>query len=193
MTPFNIDEAQERLARLVRQRLDGPHPRAAVLVPFLLVDGQPSVLLTVRSDSVGTHKGHVSFPGGKMEPSDDGLAQTALREFEEELGVDRSRVRLLGAHHDVQAISDVLVTPYVGFLGELSPSEIDADKNEVAEVFTIAIDDLLDEKKRHKRSLAHKGQSHRIMVFDAGPAPVWGLTAHILHKVLEDAFGFVLR
>jgi NUDIX domain len=92
---------------------------ASVLVPLCNVGGEASMLFTKRSDAVGTHKGHVCFPGGKWEETDSDLVSTALREFHEEMGVCLSRGQVLGCFHDAISVTNLRVTPVLAFLGDL--------------------------------------------------------------------------
>lgn len=184
---FDDDERAKiraRLRALEVRRLTLPRPRACVLVPLCHVRGEPSVLFTKRTETVGTHKGQVSFPGGRMDPEDVDEDACALRELEEEVGVRPRGVELLGHCHEVMSITGVRVTPVVGFLGELgdlaglalAPAEIDV-------AFTLTLDEILDPSKREYRELG----SRRLPFFLAGPHPVWGLTAFILEEVLREA------
>jgi nudix motif 8 len=180
-----------RLQILPRRRLHMPlmTPWASVLVPLCHVDGEASVLFTKRTETVSTHKGQVSFPGGRRDPEDQDDIDTALRELEEEIGVHRDAVDVLGTFHEVMSITQVCVTPVVGFIGEvgdrgglrLSPHEIDV-------AFTLPLSALIDVDKR---TLQQLGNRHAPL-FTAGPHPVWGLTAWILDEVLREALGLAL-
>jgi nudix motif 8 len=175
---------RERLSGLVRRRLTGDARRAAVLVPLCHVAGEASVLFTRRSDRVGTHKGQVSFPGGMADEEDDHLEHTALRELEEELGVAEASVDVLGRFHDAQAITGVHVTPIVGFLGEVELAALAPNPHEIDDVFALSFRQLLAPELRYQQ----EHQRGRMHVFDAGPHPVWGLTAYILAGVLTELF-----
>lgn len=184
-----LTEMQARLASLPRQRLEGDAPRAAVLVPLCHVDGKASVLFTRRSETVGTHKGHVSFPGGMVDDTDADVEAAALRELLEEVGLGAERVHVLGRYHDARAITGVHVTPVVGFLGALSLDELRPNPAEIDGVFALALPELLDPTRRYQQDLGERG---RLQVFDAGPWPVWGLTAYILEGVLRDVLALAL-
>lgn len=178
-----------RLTALPRRRLSQPVSRACVLVPFCLVRGVPAVLFTKRTETVGTHKGQVSFPGGRMDPQDADEAACALRELDEEVGLGPSAVELLGYGHDVMSITDLRVTPVVGYVGELGDlAHLALAHAEIDMAFTLTFDELCDPRLRERRPLGG-----RLMPFFlAGPHPVWGLTAFILEEVLRDALGVVL-
>lgn len=184
-----LEAVRGRLSSLSRQRLRDDAPRAAVLVPFCHVEGKASVLFTRRSETVGTHKGHVSFPGGMVDDDDDDTVACALRELEEEVGLPHARVSVLGRYHDARAITGVHVTPVVGFLGELSLDELNPSPHEIDGVFTLTLPDLLSPTRRYQQDYGTRG---RLQVFDAGPWPVWGLTAYILEGILKDVLGLSL-
>jgi nudix motif 8 len=172
---------QARLAGVVRRRLPGELKRAAVLVPLCVVDGQPAVLFTKRTETVGTHKGQVSFPGGRVDPDDIDVVDTALRELHEEVGIARDRVRVLGQLHEVMAITGVGVTPVVGFVGALRVEELQMSAAEIDVGFTLRLDQLVDPTHRTAQTLG----TRTAPLFTAGPHPVWGLTAWILDEVLR--------
>jgi nudix motif 8 len=184
-----LGRLRARLASLPRRRLCDDARRAAVLVPLCHVEGEASVLFTRRSETVGTHKGHVSFPGGMVDLEDPDVVTAALRELEEELGVPRSEVDVLGCHHDASAITGVHVTPVIGFLGEVSLASLTPSPHEIDEVFTLALPALVDPARRYQQDYGPRGC---LQVFDAGPWPVWGLTAYILEGVLKELLGLEL-
>src|SRR5215467_13645470 len=107
---------------------------AAVLAPLYAVAGQPYLLFTKRSGDLPTHKGQISFPGGSRDPADTSLAETALREAKEEIGLEPSQVEILGALTPVYvSVSNFLITPQVGWLGEGLP-QLHINPAEVAEL-----------------------------------------------------------
>lgn len=178
---------RERLAATSMTQLIGLGTRrAAVLIPLCEVHGAPAVLFTKRSETVRTHKGHVSFPGGKEDTTDTSLEHTALREFEEELGVNQSEVQVLGPFHEARAITGLAVRPYVGFMGEVGDnSRFSVSEAEIETVFALTLSELTDPEKRGQERLGIR----KAPVFRAGPAPVWGLTAMILERFLVDVLG----
>jgi nudix motif 8 len=189
---FDVEERgriRSRLRALEVRRLALAAPRACVLVPLCHVEGTPAVLFTKRTETVGTHKGQVSFPGGRMDPEDPDEDACALRELEEEVGLGAQGVEVLGHCHELMSITGVRVTPVVGFIGEvgdlsrlvLAPAEIDV-------AFALTLDQILDRTKRELRQLGPR----EAPFFTAGPHPVWGLTAFILEEVLREALGVEL-
>jgi len=129
----------ERLVALTRERLGarerrvvagGPLVKAAVLVP--IVDrGEPFLVFAKRTEHVGTHRGQISFPGGRLDPSDRGLLEAALRESEEEIGLPRSAVTLQGALPPVGTfVTGYRIFPFVGTIER--PAELFPQEAEVA-------------------------------------------------------------
>lgn len=183
-----LEAAERRLRALRRRRIVEELPRAAVLVPFCHVDGKASVLFTKRSERVGTHKGQVSFPGGRMDPTDADEAACALRELHEEVGIPPSTPRVLGLFHDALSITGVRVTPVVAWVGELGDlSSLTLSAQEIDFAFTLTLQELVG-----AREAMELGARGRYAVFTAGPEKVWGLTAYILDEVLREVLGMDL-
>lgn len=173
--------------------------KAAVLVPLCNVNGVASLLFTVRGDSVSTHKGQVSFPGGHVE-TNEAYVDAAVRETYEEIGKGIGPIRVLGTCQMVPAITGTLVTPVIGYieqdLGDLSCVELDA--NEVASVFTRPIQRLTDPTNRTYESVTRPdmkklyGQNAEALQIPryklsedekARGENIWGLTAWIADAV----------
>lgn len=170
---------------LPEPRLIGVAPRqAAVLAPLYARDGKPYLLFTRRSTDLPSHKGEISFPGGSRDAVDSSLAQTALRESYEELGLERARVTLLGALPPAYTfVSNFLVTPYVGWLGEGLPP-LRPQASEVAEVIEAPVSALDDEGIYHDELWSRGGVTHTVHFYDFGVYRIWGLTGRLLHQFL---------
>lgn len=186
--PSEREQIRARLAAIDRRRLPGDVPLAAVLVPLGLRGGRPAILFTKRTDTVGTHKGQVSFPGGRMDATDKDEVECALRELAEEVGLSAGEVEVLGPFHDVMSITGLRVTPVLGFVGELDPARLSLRPGEVEDAFALTLDELVDPGKRATQRLGDL----RAPYFAAGPHPIWGLTALILDEVLREALGLEL-
>lgn len=165
---------------------DGAARRAAVLVPLCNRDGKASMLFTVRTSKVSTHKGQVSFPGGHIEPG-EGPIEAALRETREEVGPSLGHVEVLGTCQAVPAVTGTMVTPVLAFVyddvGPRLPSLV-LSPDEVESVFTLSVSELLDPGFRVVDDLGLRGKHP---AFTAGPSRVWGLTAIIADGVLQQA------
>jgi 8-oxo-dGTP pyrophosphatase MutT (NUDIX family) len=160
----------------------GPGDRlAAVLVPIVL-EPEPSLILTVRAAALSRHAGEISFPGGLQDPNER-LAQTALREAHEEIGLDPSLPRVLGALPAVHTfVSGILVVPFVGTL-ERSPS-LTVNDGEIDEVLTFGIASLA----AAERAVSYdrpEGGVWRGFAYELDGHTVWGATGWMLHSLLD--------
>jgi 8-oxo-dGTP pyrophosphatase MutT (NUDIX family) len=150
---------------------------SAVLLPLFLDERNiPHVWLLKKTDELRRHGGQVALPGGKVEPSDRSLLETALREAEEEIGLPPARVDVLGGLDPYPTITGFLVHPFVGFLRE--PFEPVLDPIEVARVFSAPLHQFGSEgEPRSVRVLAWTGL---VPAYDVEGETVWGATAAIL-------------
>lgn len=157
-----------------------PHPlrAAAVLVPLVERPGGFTVLLTRRTDHLQHHAGQVSFPGGRVEPFDDGPVDTALREAEEEIDLLRGQVEVAGFLDPYQTVTGFLVTPVVGFVRP--PLKLRPDPEEVAEVFELPLDVVLDVRNHQRHSREFRGQERHFYVLPYRHHYIWGATAAML-------------
>ncbi|MFN7952096.1 MAG: CoA pyrophosphatase [bacterium] len=161
--------------------------RAAVLFPLMLAEDGVRVLLTRRTETVGTHKGQISFPGGKTDPGDESPLHTALREAHEELAIQPEDVDVLGWLDDSITITNFLVTPIVGTLPHPYPFQPLAD--EIAEVMEIPIERFLDPSiHRVEERGTRLGQPHLVHFYDVDGTIVWGATARFIHALVRLAF-----
>lgn len=158
---------------------------AGVLAPLFALGGRPHLLFTVRSQNLTQHSGEISFPGGARDPDDTSTEHTALRETEEELGLARSSVEVLGALPPVFAgVSNFVITPYVGWLGEGRP-QLTPNPREVAVVFDAPLAALADPAIYHSEVWRRFGQAHTIHFYDFGAYRIWGATGRMLRSLLE--------
>ena len=154
----------------------GPTP-AAVLVA--VVDRpSPTVILTLRPDTMRKHPGQVSFPGGRIDPSDDGPVAAALREAEEEIGLPPDRVEVIGIADRYRTITGFEVTPVVGVVPpglELAPHP-----GEVADMFEAPLDYLLDPANQVVRQAEFRGAMRTYYEIAWGERRIWGATAAMI-------------
>ena len=155
----------------------GPIRPAAVLVPIVLSPA-PTVLLTLRAETLTSHAGQVSLPGGRIEPADEGAAGAALRETEEEIGVPRAAVEVAGVLPRYLTGTGFAISPLVGLLRP--PLALVPDPREVAEVFELPLAVLLDEEAARREELLVGGQRRRFWVIPHDRHRIWGATAAIL-------------
>jgi 8-oxo-dGTP pyrophosphatase MutT (NUDIX family) len=150
---------------------------AAVLVPVVQHEQGLTVLFTRRTDHLHDHAGQISFPGGRAEPGECAAA-TALRETEEEIGLDRSCVELIGRLHDYCTVSGYCITPLVGLVRP--PLKLRPDEFEVAEVFEVPLEFLLDPSNHRLESALRNGRRREFYAMPYGNYNIWGATAGIL-------------
>lgn len=158
---------------------------AAVLVPIVVRDAGLSVLLTRRTAHLHDHAGQISFPGGRVDAADSDPVATALRETEEEIGLARSHVEVLGWLPDYLTGTGFLVTPVVALVHP--PFELAADEFEVAEIFEVPLAFLMDDANHQRRSAVFPGQPAR-RSFYAMPYDeyfIWGATAAMLRNLYQ--------
>jgi 8-oxo-dGTP pyrophosphatase MutT (NUDIX family) len=167
---------------------EGEPTPAAVLVPLVNRPHGLQVLLTQRSADLPDHPGQISFPGGRVEPDDPSLAAAALREAAEEVGLPETQVAVLGQLAEYETVTGFRVTPVVGWVEP--PFTLVPDPVEVADVFEVPLDFLLDpaNQQRHFRMLGARRRDYWAIPF--GERYIWGATAAmllILDRTLRDA------
>ncbi len=178
---------QAALANRTRRSLDDPTLTcSAVLVPLLFKNGEWHVAVTQRTHMVEHHKGQISLPGGACEPGDADLADTALRETFEEIGVPPHAVQILGTLDDFPAVTGFVVTPFVGLIPH--PFAYRPNQDEVEAVIEVPLSFLLDPDHLRVEQLEHQGHLHDVLFWDFGPYTIWGLTARILKSLLDLLF-----
>lgn len=151
---------------------------AAVLVPVVMRDTGPTLLLTQRTAHLKDHAGQVSFPGGRCEPEDPTPEATALREAEEEVGLDPAQVEILGRLPEYRTGTGFVITPVVGLV--TPPLNLKLDDFEVAEVFEPPLDFLLDAANHQRQSIEVRGQRHEYWAMPWQGYFIWGATAGML-------------
>ena len=188
LAPFDDEAARGKLMHAHRHDVPPP-PRwtdAAVLIPLFPRPSGLAVLLTRRTPHLDHHRGQISFPGGAREVGER-LVETALREAEEEVGIPRGDVEVLGELAVLPIpVSGYLVHPFVGLLaGRPAPRP---DPREVSEVIEAPLAPLLEDSSRGEHELHYAGRMRRVPVFvleGVGPPPLWGATAMILSGFVE--------
>ncbi|TNF41499.1 MAG: CoA pyrophosphatase [Cytophagales bacterium] len=169
--------------------LPSNHRKSGVLLLFYPEHGQAYFPLIKRPQYLGVHSGQVALPGGKMDPEDLDVIQTALREAEEEIGVNRRSIEVLGKMSELYIpASNFLVSPIVGLINA-KPDFIPEEK-EVDRIISSSVSGFLDRRIR-KQTLLELGSGIRLDTpyFDIDGEIVWGATAMILNelsRILED-------
>jgi 8-oxo-dGTP pyrophosphatase MutT (NUDIX family) len=160
---------------------------AAVLVPLVDRTEGPSVLLTQRTLHLSAHAGQISFPGGRIEESDTDAIEAALRETEEEIGLTRDHVTVIGRLDTYLTGTGFEITPVVGIIRV--PFPLAVDPFEVAEVFEVPLSFVLDPNnhRRMTRDVEHRSRMFFVLPFE--DRNIWGATAGMLVNLAEVLAG----
>ena len=178
-----------RIQRLLKARpgreLSVPGRRlAAVLVPLYRHNGDYGVIFTRRSETVPHHRGQMSFPGGGYETRDGTLRQTALRESQEEIGLQAAHERVLGQLDDLlTSNSNYLVRPFVGTIPYPYPFTI--DRRETASIVEVPLRFLRQHNPRREERRDFEGREVRSIFFEYQDYVIWGTTGKILKQFLD--------
>ena len=175
---YGDDGAEERHAAGVTA--------AAVLVPVIDYPGGPTVLFTRRTAQLKKHSGQISFPGGRVEPSDPGREFTALREAHEEIGLPPDKVEVIAVLPEYFTRTGFRVTPVVGVVNP--PLELVPDAREVDEVFEVPLAFLLDQTNHRRASRVIGGRTAHFYEIEHDGRIIWGATAGMivnLYRMLE--------
>ena len=162
----------------------GPYADAAVLVG-IRAGATPTVVLTRRNDDLRTHAGQVSFPGGRVDATDADAVAAALRESAEEIGLDPQAAEPLGFLDCFETVSGYCVTPVVARIA--ASASLRPNPAEVAEVFEVPLEFLLDPARLHTVATGYRGRTRQIHEFEAyapGGHRIWGATAAMLFNLM---------
>jgi 8-oxo-dGTP pyrophosphatase MutT (NUDIX family) len=163
--------------------VSGMDREAAVVVGVVERSDGPHLLFTKRADHLGEHPGQMSFPGGSKEPSDVDLWDTALREANEEIGLQSEEADLVGRLDDIETVTEYSVRPFVAYVPD---RRYRPDEREVAEVAVLPVSELtnLDNYESERRDHPYYGDI-RIHFFHVDGYTVWGATGRMLVQFLE--------
>jgi 8-oxo-dGTP pyrophosphatase MutT (NUDIX family) len=159
--------------------------KAAVLLGLFDQEGEPTILFIRRSSTLRAHSGEIAFPGGGVDQTDSSPIMAALREAQEEIGLDPARVEVLGVLQPVfTVVSNYLVIPVVAFLPQgLGTLQLQA--SEVTEIILAPLHDLTNPDIFHTEEWMRVGRTRTVYFYDYGSYRIWGVTARILNALLE--------
>ncbi len=154
---------------------------AGVLMPIVMAASGPRIILTKRSSALKHHPGQIAFPGGKVDESDDGVIAAALREADEEIGLSPRSVRVLGSLAPHETVTSFHVTPVVAMVEQ--PFQPVPEPGEVAEVFSVPLEHVLNTKNFVVQGRRWRGQRRYYYTIPYGPYYIWGASARMLHAL----------
>lgn len=183
----SLDEIREALSP-IKGAADGP-AEAAVLVPLYGEGRSLDLLLTRRREDLSSHPGQISFPGGRREPSDGDLLETALREAREEVGIDADDTTILGFLTDLRTHRVEPVATYVAHVAGEPPAE-PASREEVEEIVVVPLEAFLDPASYESRATGRKRGGVLVHYWDLPQGTVWGLTGRMVARLLVRVLGW---
>lgn len=172
-------EIKEALSSREKRSISFPdYRKSAVMMLFMEKDGEPHVLLSLRTDRVSTHKGQVSFPGGSYDETDRDFLETALRETFEEVGIEPSEIEVLGEYDEYISIAGFHVYVYAGALNRPVEYKISAD--EIEEILEVPFSLFYNESYDRCEKVTYAGRDFDVYYYNFKNSTIWGLTARIL-------------
>ncbi len=184
-----IERITDKLSSRTPQKLRIKNFRpAAIIIPVFEKNDEAHILLTVRTDTVGHHKGQISCPGGARDPEDNSLQETALRETEEEVGIPMSDVNIIDRLDDFPTISSFQVTPFVATIPYPYPANINRD--EVAELLEVPLSLFLNDHSFEMKEREWNGIKYPLYYYYFQNRSIWGVTGHILNRFIDQVFEY---
>lgn len=156
---------------------------AGVLIPVWRREGRVEMALTLRTQTLSSHRGQISFPGGRRDPEDVSIAATALRETEEELGIPADRVRVRMRLDDAWSLQRYIVAPHVGWLDE--PPAFVPSPAEIERVIVADVEALMSPACHRIQRVRQAGVGFDVHYFEYEGDTIWGLTGGILYTLFQ--------
>jgi 8-oxo-dGTP pyrophosphatase MutT (NUDIX family) len=179
---------KETLTSRSPQRIRSEQPkykRAAVLIPFFEEAGDYKILFTKRTNRVEHHKGQISFPGGSVDEEDDTVVETVLREAQEEIGLERDDVEILGRIDDALTIvTDFVIHPFVGMIKY--PYDFTLNEAEVKRLIRVPLSVFHPEISQKKAyTVESRGVTFETLAYEYKGDFIWGATARIMDNLMD--------
>jgi len=180
---FSVEQAQTLMGAVEGQR---PGARkAAVLLTLFEQDANLHIVFIRRASTLRSHSGEMAFPGGGVDPTDLSAVMTALREAQEEIGLEPDRVDVLGLLSPVfTVVSNYLITPVVAFLPH-GLGDVRLQTSEVTELVLVPLHELADPAILRTEEWKRVGLTRTVYFYDYGPYCIWGATGRMLNALLE--------
>jgi len=187
------EESHQKMRVIYDQSIELPFSKinsipAAVLILLYLADNEIYFFLTKRTDELKHHKGQISLPGGTQEGNEK-LIDTALRETQEEIGINKTSISIIGTITPLFVpVTGFMIYPFIGYsLNKLNPKP---DPVEVATIFSVNISDLLNKENRTTEQRNIRGYDVQVPCFKLNDYQVWGATSMILSE-FRDLIKFI--
>jgi len=170
--------------------------KSAVLFTIIPNNNKPyELVIILRSDKGEKHRGEMSFPGGKFDSNlDKSLHDTALRECEEEIGVPRGKIKILGCLHDFPTMTQYLITPFVGIINK--DQKLIKDEREVQEIIKVPINFFIEKKSFNETKMDFEGKPFPVFFFNYRVNKknylIWGATAYMITSFVKLIYGYDL-
>jgi len=178
------DRQKPKMPSSVRDTVTVPDRPAAILVPLLRDAGDWHVLLTKRAAHLAHHAGQISFPGGKVEPEDDGPVGAALREAHEEVRIVPQSVQIVGGLDAVRSPAGFVVQPVVGIVcGDNGLAGLVVDPGEVDLIFTLPLSHIINPNNFRLVPRQTNGQRNDYWIVEHDDHLIWGLSARVLNDL----------
>jgi 8-oxo-dGTP pyrophosphatase MutT (NUDIX family) len=183
--PWLIRDLLNRRSPKAIEPHGAPLRYAAVLIPLFKAASEYRILFTKRTDRVEAHKGQISFPGGRVEEEDGSPLETALREAEEEVGLSRKDVTVLGQMDDARTVSsNYIVHPFVGLIPY--PYEFKTSVQEVKKLIEVPFQVFLSGDSGGENSpVVYEGVTYQSLAYRYGGEVIWGATARIMRNLVD--------
>ncbi|MDZ4728120.1 MAG: CoA pyrophosphatase [Leptospira sp.] len=185
---LNLSQIKNELSQVWQELPNTKEKISSVIVPVFESDtlGQ-GLILTQRSKHLKSHPGQISFPGGVVDPEDSDLLQCALREWEEEMGVTRDHIEVLGKHTGLQTRTGFHITPFLGkYTGDFIFSH---NKDEVEKIIILPLNELIH-APFYKINIPNQKILNTAYYFDLKEGLLWGATCEIILSFLKDYASF---
>ncbi|MFN8578503.1 MAG: CoA pyrophosphatase [Candidatus Sericytochromatia bacterium] len=160
-----------------------PFVPASVLIPIFEIDNKSHIIFTKRTDKVSHHKGQISFPGGKFDKTDKDLEFTALRETQEEIGVNPEDIKIVGKINNMVTNTNFIVSPFVGILPY--PYNFLVNPDEISELIIVPVKHLMNKNFFRIEKKEFNGKLFDIYYYEYLNHTIWGVTGKILFDFLS--------